>query len=123
MGLLSPQSCTEPPEWEGGEEPPQSISVAREGDAAARRSEPSGPTAKKPIPLNSTSLGSNTGAGGVSDGGSPCLMPGPRPGSRMALPSQVTGRADLQKGKTNINTLEACVWFQVTHRKEPPQPV
>lgn len=48
-------------------------------------------------------------------------MPGPRSGSRMALPSQVTGRADLQKGKTDINTLEGFVWFQVTHRKEPLQ--
>ena len=80
MGLLSPQSRTEPPEWEGGEEPPQRVSVARGGDAAAQRSETSGPTAKKPIPLNSASLGSNAGAGRVSDGGSPCLTPGPRSG-------------------------------------------
>lgn len=33
-------------------------------------------------------------------------MPGPCSGSRAALPSQVTGRADLQQGETDTNTPE-----------------
>lgn len=94
---------------EGRRTPAENICAVTEGDAAARRSETSGSAAEKPVPLNPTSPGTNAGARGVSGGGSPCLMPGPRSGSRMALPSQVTGRADLQKGKTDVNTLEGCV--------------